>query len=303
LGREVLRLAEATGGFARAAEALGAAIAAGQWAPLPLADLHERRGALLEEKVGELAGARQSYEAALALTPERLGPRRRLLGLLVRAGDLPAAAALIVDPAVSPATRAGVLLPLYESLARNEKDAQTLAAAAAALAGAADQAADPALVRALGAEPGHVPTLRQRAELQRARRDGGLVETLRRLSSEQPNDLDSLREAAGVALAGTDEPLALALLGQLAERATRLLQMRGGAADPQALDAAIHAIDESVRLHVAAGGPERLRRATALLLEGARLPATDDTRHAWLRRAAELTEDRLADRPGAIRIW
>ena len=331
LGREVLRLAEATGGFARAAEALGAAIAAGQWAPLPLADLHERRGALLEEKVGELAGARQSYEAALALTPERLGPRRRLLGLLVRAGDLPAAAALIVDPAVSPATRAGVLLPLYESLARNEKDAQTLAAAAAALAGAADQAADldpgarrelharvaatmladcqdpaaadAALVRALGAEPGHVPTLRQRAELQRARRDGGLVETLRRLSSEQPNDLDSLREAAGVALAGTDEPLALALLGQLAERATRLLQMRGGAADPQALDAAIHAIDESVRLHVAAGGPERLRRATALLLEGARLPATDDTRHAWLRRAAELTEDRLADRPGAIRIW
>ena len=139
LVREVLRLAEATGGAARAAEALAGAIAAGGWAPLPLAHLHERRGALLEENVGDLVGARASYEAALALTPERLGPRRRALGVAVRLGDLAAAAALLVDAAVSPATRANVLLPLYESLAR---EAKTLPAAAAALARAVDQAVD-----------------------------------------------------------------------------------------------------------------------------------------------------------------
>ncbi|HSY40585.1 MAG TPA: tetratricopeptide repeat protein, partial [Polyangia bacterium] len=329
LGREVLRLAEATGGAARAAEALAGAIAAGGWAPLPLAHLHERRGALLEESVGDLVGARASYEAALALTPERLGPRRRALGVAVRLGDLAGAAALLVDPAVSPATRANVLLPLYESLAR---EAGVLPAAAAALAHAADQtsdlepsarrelhahvaatlfgecqdpaAADRALARALSAEPGHVATLRQRAELQRAGGGDGLVETLRRLSDEQPNDLDFLREAAAVALAKSDEPLAVELLGRLAERAARLAQLDAGSSGTEAaLHAAAHAIDESVRLHVADGGLERVRRATAMLLEGARLPAVTETRRAWLRRAAELTETQLADPAGAIRIW
>ncbi len=334
LGREILRLAEATGGAARAAEALAGAIAAGGWAPLPLAHLHERRGALLEESVADLVGARASYEAALALTPERLAPRRRALAMAVRLGDLSGAAALLVDAAVSPATRANVLLPLYESLAR---DAGLLPAAAAALAQAADQAselepsarrelhahvaatlfgecqdpaaADTALARALGAEPGHVATLRQRAELQRARGGDGLIETLRRLSDEQPNDLDVLREAAAVALAKSDEPLAVELLGRLAERAARLAQLglaqldAGSSGTEAALDAAAHAIDESVRLQVAGGGPEPLRRATAMLLEGARLPAATETRRAWLRRAAELTEHQLADTAGAIRIW
>ena len=145
LGREVLRLAEATGGAARAAEALAGAIAAGGWTPLPLAHLHERRGALLEENVGDLVAARASYEAALALTPERLGPRRRALAVAVRLGDLAGAAALLVDAAVSPATRANVLLPLYESLAR---EAGALPAAAAALAHAADQACRAGAVRA-----------------------------------------------------------------------------------------------------------------------------------------------------------
>jgi hypothetical protein len=329
LVREVLRLAEATGGAARAAEALAGAIAAGGWAPLPLAHLHERRGALLEENVGDLARARESYEAALALTPERLGPRRRVLSVAVRLGDLPAAAALLLDPAVSPATRANVLLPLYESLAR---EAKALPAAAAALARAVEQAADlepsarrelhahvaatllddcadpaaadAALARALGVDPRHVPTLRQRAELQRARGGEGLVETLRRLSDEQPNDLQLLREASGVALAKGDEPLGVELLAQLAERAARVVQLGAGDASTEAaLDAAAHAIDESVRLHVAAGGAERLQRATAMLLEGARLPAAAETRRGWLRRAAELTEERLGDTAGAIRTW
>ena len=329
LVREVLRLAETTKGAARAAEALAGAIATGGWPSLPLAHLHERRGALLEENVGDLVGARASYEAALALTPERLGPRRRALGVAVRLGDLAAAAALLVDAAVSPGTRAGVLWPLYESLARESK---ALPAAAAALARAADQAADlepsarrelharvaatllgecedsaaadTALARALSAEPGHVPTLRQRAELQRARGGDGLVETLRRLSDEQPNDLDFLREAASVALAKSDEPLALELLGRLAERAARLTQLDAGSAGTEAaLAAAAHAIDESVRLQVAGGGAEQVRRATAMLLEGARLPASAETRRGWLRRAAALTETQLADTAGAIRIW
>jgi tetratricopeptide (TPR) repeat protein len=329
LEREVLRLAEATKGHARAAEALAATIAAGALPPLPLAHLHERRGALLEEHAGDLAGAKASYAAAVALTPERLEPRRGLLRTAMLLGDVAGAAALIVNPNVSPATRESALLPLFEALAR-QKD--RLPAALAALAEAVDAApdletrarrelhariaaallgdckdpagADAALGRALGADPGHVPTLRQRAELLRARPDARLLETLERLASEQPLNLDFLREAADVARAASDEPRAVDLLARLADQAMRLARLGTPAqGNHAALDTAAAAIDELVGLHAASRAPERLRLATSLLLEGARLPAAAATRHAWLRRAAQITEETLNDLPGAIRVW
>ena len=329
LEREVLRLAEATGGHARAAQALAEAIAGGGLAPLPLAHLHERRGALLEGRVGDLAAARESHAAALALAPERLEARRNLLRVSARLGDFAAAAALVVDADVSPTTRESVLLPLYDSLAR---EAGALPAAVAALAEAVEgaheleprarrelyawvaaallgdcqdpTAADAALGRALAAEPGHLPTLRRRAELQRARKDAGLDDTLERLALEQPSNLDFLREAAALALAASDEPRALDRLGRLAEQAMRLARLGRAASGATApLDAAVHAIEELVRLHVASGVPDRLRLAVALLVEGARLPASVETRHGWLRRAAGLAEGPLADEAEAIRVW
>ena len=67
LERELLRLAEATGDFAGAARALGATIAAGGAPPLTLAHLHERRGQLLETRLGDLAAAGESHATTLAL--------------------------------------------------------------------------------------------------------------------------------------------------------------------------------------------------------------------------------------------
>jgi tetratricopeptide (TPR) repeat protein len=329
LEREVLRLAEATGGFARAAEALAAAIAAGGLPPLALAHLHERRGRLLEERVKDLEGARGSYAAALAIAPERLEARRNLVRVTVGLGRLDEAARLLVETEVSPTTREQVLLPLYESLAR---EAGRLPAAVAALAGAVDgaswldprarrdlhawvaaallgecrdpSAADAAFGRALAADPGHVPTLRRLTDLQRAQRDPRLVATLERLAVEQPNDLDHLREAAGLALAADDPARAIAFYGRLADAATRLALLGSPAAGKhQPIDMAVHAIEELVRLHVASGTPDRLRLATGLLLEGARLPASVETRQGWLRRAAELAEGQLGDEVEAIRVW
>jgi tetratricopeptide (TPR) repeat protein len=328
LEREVLRLAESTNGWARAAEALSGAIAAGGLPPLPLAHLHERRGALLEERVGDLHAARAAYAEALALAPERLEARRRLVRASAKLNDFATAAALIVDADVSPATREQGLLPFYESLGREAGHLPEAVAAlgeavekaaaleprarrdlhgwvAAALLGeGADAVADAALARALGADPGHVPTLRRRAELQRARKDAGLGETLQRLAAEQPDDLDALAEAAELALATRDEPLALDLFGRLADRAMRLARLGAFASGGrQPLDAAAQAIDEIVRLHVASRAPERLLLATALLLEGARLPAPTEARHGWLRLAAQIAEGPLADAAEAIRIW
>jgi tetratricopeptide (TPR) repeat protein len=329
LEREVLRLAEATGGWPRAAAALADAIVAGGLPPLPLAHLHERRGALLEERVADLRGARDSYAAALALAPERLEARRNLLRVTMKLADFAAGAALIIDADLSPTTRESMMLPLFESLAR---EAGQLPAAVSALAEAVERArdleprarrdlhawvaatmladgqdpldVDAALARALGADPGHLPTLRRRAELQRGRKDGALISTLERLAGEQPNNLDFLAEAADLALAASDEKRALDVLGRLADQATRLARIGASATGTrQPLDVAVRAIDELVRLHAASGTPERLRRATALLLEGARLPAAAEIRHGWLRQAAELAEGRLGETPDAIRIW
>ena len=330
LEREVVRLAEATGDAAGAARALGDTIAAGGAPPLTLAHLHERRGGLLETGVGDVGAACASYAAALALTPERLDPRRSLLRTLVRQGRFAEAAGLLVDVNTAPDARDNVLWPLYESLAL---EGGGIRAAVAALETAVDaapglaptarrdlharvatsfidhcqdlDAAEAALERALAADPRHIATLVRLADLQRRHPDRRLVETLTRLAGEQPDNLDPLRDAADVASSTlADETLALDLLARLCDGAANLLA-RGSRASGRlaAADVAAYAVDETVRLHVASGTPERVARATALMLDSARLRVSDERRWAWLRRAAELTEAGLHDRPGAIRIW
>ena len=221
LEQEVLRLAEVTGEFAGPARAIGESIAAGGAPPLTLAHLHERRGSLLEERVADLAAAAESYAAALALTPERLEPRRSLVRTLVRLGRFAEAARLLVDAKTTPDARDAVLMPLYESLAleRGEiRGAVTALANAVAAAPGLDpssrrdlhariatalvdhcqdmDAADAAFDQALAADPRHVATLLRLAESQRRRPDRRLVDTLTRLAVEQPDNLDFLREAA-----------------------------------------------------------------------------------------------------------
>ena len=190
LEHELLRLAGATGDFAGVARALGETIAAGGVPPLTLAHLHERRGQLLENHLSDLGNACESYAAALALTPERLEPRRSLLRALARLRRFADAAKLLVDPNTARDARDTVLLPLYESIAL---EAGAIRAALTALEKAIDaapgldsatrrdlharaatsfvehcqdaDAAEGALELALTADPRHVDTLSRRAEL------------------------------------------------------------------------------------------------------------------------------------------
>jgi tetratricopeptide (TPR) repeat protein len=329
LEHEVMRLAEATGDFAAAARALAETIGAGGMPPLTLAHLHERRASLLEGRLADLGGACDSYAAALALTPERLDPRRSLLAALARLGRFAEAAALLVDVKTARDARETVLLPLYDSIAL---EGDQMRAAIAALVKAVDDAAgldpasrrdlharaaaafidhcqdpdaaDRALERALAADPRHVGTLLRRAELQRRHPDRRLIDTLACLATEQPDNLDHLHEAVETAGKLGDEALLIDLLGRLGSRAGDLLA-RGARATGRlsAPDVAAYAVDEAARLDVAAGGSERLGRAITLMLDSNRLRVSDERRWSWLRRAAELTESALADRPGAIRIW
>ena len=330
LEHEMWRLADATGEFAGPARAIAETIAAGGVPPLTLAHLHERRGALLEGRLGDLGAACESFAAALALTPERLEPRRSLLRTQVRLGRFAEAAALIVDAKTAADARDTVLWPLYESLAfegggirdaiatleKTINDAPKLdtstrrdlqARIATSFIDHCQDAdvAERALDRALAADARHVGTLMRRAELQRRRPDRKLVETLMRLAAEQPDNLDFLREAVDVASTTlADETLALDLLGRLSDGAGSLLG-RGARASGRlaAADVAAWAVDEMARLHAASGARERTTLAVTLMLDAARLRLADERRWAWMRRAAELTESALGDRPGAIRIW
>ena len=288
-------------------------------------------GACSRRTSADLAAASESYAAALALTPERLEPRRSLLRTLVRLGRLPEAARLLVDANTSPDARDTVLLPLYESLAleagqsaprsarwktpSTPRPASTRPPAAICTRASRrpssstaqdTDAAEGALERALAADPRHVATLLRRADLQRRHPDRRLVETLTRLAAEQPDNLDFLQRGGG------DRARAARRRGARNRICSRRLCAHAGnllARDARAsgklgaADAAAYAVDEAVRVHVASGTPDAVGVATTLLLDSARLRVPDQRRWGWLRRAAELTEGALDDRPGAIRIW
>ncbi len=330
LAGEVLRLAEPTGGFARAAQALGEAMASAGAPPLLVAELAEQRGALLESRLEDPAGARASYAAGLAVLPHRLELRQGLVRTAARLGLWPEAAAALTDPAVSPGVREGVLLPLYEAVAgetdrvgpaaaalseaverRSELPAGIrrdlhLRAARTFLDRCGDRAAAAAAVERAGAgDPRHVPTLRLRADVLRASPDRRLWETLSQLAVEEPGNLDPLREAAELALGKLADPaLARTTLDRLWVESVRLLRLATPAGgQSSAAEAAEYALEQLVSLQVAGGEPAAVRRATALLLEAGRLDFPAEKRRAWVQRAAELTESALGDRPGAIPIW
>ena len=215
LERELLRLAEATGDFAGPARALGETIAAGGAPPLTLAHLHERRGNLLETRLGQSrggggelrGGARADARAARAAAQPRARPWSGWVGSPTR----PACSSTRTRPHDA---RHNALLPLYESLAL---EGGAIRPALAALVKAVDaasgldpsirrdlharaatsffdhcqdvDAAEGALEAALAADARHVPTLLRRAELQRRRPDRRLLETLlqpRRRAARQP---------------------------------------------------------------------------------------------------------------------
>ena len=193
LEHELLRLAETTGDFARAARALGGAsrpAARPADAGPPARTARGRCWRCVSAtwpRVRQLrGGARADARAA--------GPRRRPLRSRFAWATGGAAAPARRRGGIARDARHNVLLPLYESLAREARVCAPRPTALAQRRGRAPgleasarreltpaspppcstsvrsrEAADAALARAMSADPRHVPTLRQRAELQRAR--------------------------------------------------------------------------------------------------------------------------------------
>ena len=220
----ILKLADATGKHEIAVRALDEAVRA---CPpgLRAADLHERRGTLLEGHLADVEGAREAYLASFALAPERPGTAASVVRVATRAARWDVAATTIVASARARGVVDSELLSALEAAAAagSTWDAVTTELAKAVEADQAlppelagelerraavwhrDQRKDPAaaeraLHRALTRAGDEIATLRLLADVQRRAPGASLVETLLRLADAGDDVLRVLREAAVTAL-------------------------------------------------------------------------------------------------------
>jgi len=312
------RLAETTGNWAAAADALGAAVAASPPAARA-AELHYQRGTVLESRLGDPAGALAAYLAALALAGDRLD----VAAAAVRAathGDHPrwdvAATTLVASARARGETDAGILALVAAAAAPASWDAATAALAAAVDADAAlpprlaaellrtvagwhrDQRGDAAAAEAVLLRAGQgIDTLEMLAGVQRLSPGRPLVATLLALADAGQHALESLHEAARVAVDVLgDAALSRSILDRLlAEVSARLRE-----GDHGAVELAGFAIGALVRLAEAEGDHDR---AVTILVDAAALPLGADAARQRLHEAATLAEDRLGDADRAVALY
>ena len=323
---ELLRLAEKTGGFSAAAEAVEAAIArlpegtAGERA----AHLQTTLGLLRETRLNDTEKALASYEAALRAAPERLVAKAAVVRLAAGLGRWSVAVEAALAAPAAPELIERELLPLLEKAAASSpENARALGEAMSAaiarrptlprtlvrdletrvagwvVTGAesaeAAQGAEKALLRAVSHDPTNVPTLEKLAEVQRHRPGRPLFDTLMKLGALSPG-LEPLLEATDLAKTLADEELARNAHRQLLDRSVQILRSGGKkAAAKAAQSAAVRAVEGLAALLAAGADRAEARQAVDLLVDGARLPIPVEAARGLLRRAARIAADDAAD--------
>jgi tetratricopeptide (TPR) repeat protein/Tfp pilus assembly protein PilF len=323
---QVLALAERTGNFAAAADALARAIDALGDDRDEAARLRVARAGVLEEKCGDPAGALAEYRLVHAHDARQVVAATGVIRLAPAAGGWSEAAMTLGRYAVAKERLDEALWAQLEAAAKAGGAADALANALEAAAGQlplppavaaawwgklalwhrdvrGDKAAAiTAFGKALTAGGDRADTLRALAELLRP---GGataaLLDVLRRLADADSRDLDVLVEAADTASRIGDRDASLTILGQVLGRATAA--WRGSAAINSARppEAVVRwAVDGLVELHKGAG---RARAAVDLLVESARLPFDVATRRELRLRAAAMAAAELRDNAAAIDMY
>ncbi|MEP7125121.1 MAG: tetratricopeptide repeat protein [Byssovorax sp.] len=236
----ILALADVTGEHAVAARALGEAVRMAV-PGLRAADLHERRGALLEGHLADVSGAREAYLEAFSHASDRPRTAAAVVRAAVREARWDVAATTIVASARARGVVDAELLAALEAAAAAGAawDAVTTElsdaveadrALSAPLAGELerraavwhrDHRADPvaaerALDRALVRSGDEIATLRLLADVQRRAPGASLVATRIRLADAGDDVLEALREAAVIALDVLhDEPQSAVIFDRL----------------------------------------------------------------------------------------
>ncbi|MCG8556457.1 MAG: tetratricopeptide repeat protein [Proteobacteria bacterium] len=327
LEAEVERLASSTGNWSLAAAAYRGALERAEPQSARLAHLRFREGSILELRLEQPEAALEAYEVAAGVAPERVDVSLSLVRVASGLGRWAVASRAIVCSArdlgrIEPslweeveagAARASAWDALAEAMARAIADAAGLPASLARELEAAvarwqrqrrddPEAAEAALLRAVGHEPTHIETLDMLVELQRRASGRPLVETLLRLAELTPDNLDALHEAADVAENTIgDRDLAVSILRRLFERCAKLLKRGGEASGARQVEpTALWAVQ---RLVVLTRQPREYASTVDLLLRAASMPFELSVRQQFRHEAAELYAQELEDPTRAIDLY
>lgn len=323
---QILALAERTGDHAAAAEALARAITALADDADEAARLRVVRAGVLEDKLGDRAGAADELRKVHAHDPRQPVAMAGVIRLAPGAGAWAEAAATLIRYSAAKERLDEAQLGQLEAAAKGAGAVDALARALEDAAGASElppvvgaalwtrlaawhrdergdnAAAIAAYRKALTAGGERADLLRALADLVRP---GGaspsLLDVLRRLSDADPRDLDVLVEAADTASRIGDRDASLTILGQVLGRATAAWRGSATITSARPADAVVRwAQDGLVDLHKAAGRP---RAAVDLLVEAARLPFSVEVRRELRLRAAAMAASELGDNAAAIEMY
>lgn len=271
---------------------------------------------LLEQKMSDKKAALVAYQAALKGAPDNRQARAAVIRLAADTGAWELAADTAMAEPLSPDRLLSEHLPIVEKIAEaSSKPSAAFAALGTALSAAlarrqgmpggfarvveervagynvpAEGWTEHALVRALGYDPNHLPTLRALAKAQRARGGRPLFETLLKVAALTPRDLDTLADAADMAERNLrDGEAARRCLASLHDRAVQLLGGEGSAEGQlQPVDGVLKAVEGLVAGMMAGKDGAGPRRAMDLLLGSARLPLPPDKQRELRKRAGEI---------------
>jgi len=330
VGREMLRLAEASGGWQGLVDAHREVVDRVEAEDVALAcRLRACVADVLERRLDDAPGALAEY-LRVAADGKDLDAACAAVRLSARLAEWDVAARAVVDLARARVETAGELLGTYEqaaaataawdaavrALAESASDSNLTGPAARDVMSRVAEwhrdrrddrdAAEAAFTRALAHDEKSATLLGALAELQRRRRGRPLVDTLLRLSEATGGDLALLREAAEVALDSVDDrTLARSILRQVLARTRHRWADAGddeaaASAVQQASACAEWAIEALVRLHEEDGDAQAL---VDVLVEGAELPFEPSAARRLRHRAAHAALERLQDHDRAIALY
>lgn len=324
--RDLVRLADATGDYATAAQAFHAAAAAttdGHRA----AELRMSEARVSEHKLGDHRRALVAYQAVLAAVAGEPDAVRGAVRTAALVGDFSAVAQALLGQTVADQKLDGQVLSLAEALAEQHAgwEALTLSLEASLEVSRAAltpelyasltarvalwhrdrrgdvAAARDALLRSTVAHPGQLDRLQALAALQRGAPDTALIDTLLALDQLSETDFDELYEATELALGLLgDSDLTREILGRLQDRAAALWNRGVAATGRRSNDVCVAwAVEKLAQLQTGAGDR---RGAADLLARTATLPFPPPVSQGMRLKAAAIFAE-LGDRARAIDLY
>ncbi|WP_157596466.1 tetratricopeptide repeat protein [Plesiocystis pacifica] len=316
LEHDLNRLAAETEAWAETAQALTIAADASE-SKARSAQLLYEAGRIHEHRLGDANAATDAYARASALEPRHVDSHEAVSRCAAQAQRWTECAAAGIRTIIARERTEGPIVEALEAAAEASEAFGELAEAFEAAVAEHQDGLTPTLARgleqlvagwweragnvakataaagrAVGYEGASDNALTALAELQRQTHGPELVETLLRIDALSERELESLREAAGVALElgdDGDEGLARRTLVRLYRKAARMWS-RGDEAsgELQPEQAALWALEALVNLCAEADESEH---AVRLLLDGATLPVDVEQSQSMRRRAAAMLAD------------